>query len=242
MDVSTIINLARDQTGVNATQFSDAQVLSYLNLIKNNFWSYLVSALKENYNWDIFRTSTVVNQDEYVFPLIASDTAWVKKLHSVWITYSWEINDLWLIDYTPARLIKTSELPYEWNHYVDNQSETDPIYHISDNSIFIAPAPSTAITNWIKITWVKKIIDYEVSTTESNMVIPVDYHDTLLQGVFSYMYQPQGKKQEAIAEKQEYIRMRKEAVTELIDRYAEPFYATYPWENNRPDDYIINPY
>jgi hypothetical protein len=60
------------------------------------------------------------------------------------------------------------------------------------------------------------------------MIIPVDYHDVLIQGIFSYIYQPQGQKQEAMAEKQEYIRMRKEAVTELIDRYAEPFYATYP--------------
>jgi hypothetical protein len=75
MNAATIVDLARDQTGVNDTQFPDAQVLKYLNIVKDNFWSYLVSSLKENYNWDIFRASTVVDQDEYVFPLMASDSA-----------------------------------------------------------------------------------------------------------------------------------------------------------------------
>jgi len=60
MDVADIIDLARDQTHTNSTQFPDAQMLKYLNIVKNNFWSYIVSSISEDYDWDIFTANTVI--------------------------------------------------------------------------------------------------------------------------------------------------------------------------------------
>jgi hypothetical protein len=57
---------------------------------------------------------------------------------------------------------------------VENQSELDPIFFKSDKSYFIAPAPRTAITNWIKLTWIRNIPDYTLSTSEADMMLPVD--------------------------------------------------------------------
>lgn len=62
MDVSDILELARDQTHTNSANATDAQVLKYLNIVKNNFWSYIISSMNEDYDWDIFLTDTVVGQ------------------------------------------------------------------------------------------------------------------------------------------------------------------------------------
>jgi hypothetical protein len=75
MNVNDIIELARDQSYCNTSQVSDAIALKYLNIVKNDFFSYLLNAADDNYNWDYFTDSTVVNQDEYRFPEVAYDSA-----------------------------------------------------------------------------------------------------------------------------------------------------------------------
>ena len=229
MDASEIIDLWRDQTHVTSTMFPDAQVLKYLNIVKNNFWSYIVTALNEDYDWDIFLTPTVANQDEYVLPLMASDTAWVKKLRGLSINYDGTTYDDGSIKYIKAKETQLSSLSREWNYYVNNQDQAFPIYYIADNSVFIAPAPTSAITNWLQLKWVKKIPDYTVSTNEADIILPVDHHDILVQGILPYILKSQGKTQESINEKQEYIRQREQATQELADRNLSPLLMDYPF-------------
>ena len=49
MDVADIITMARDQAHTNATAFPDAQMVKYINMVKNNFWSSITIALNEDY-------------------------------------------------------------------------------------------------------------------------------------------------------------------------------------------------
>jgi len=243
MDVSDILSLSRDQTHVNDTQYPDAQVLKYLNIVKNNFWSYIVTALNEDYDWDIFLTDTVANQSEYVMPLMASDTAWAKKLKWLSINYDGETYDDWSIKYIKAKETKLSSLTREWNYYVNNQDQAFPIYYIADNSVFIAPAPTSAITSALQLKGIKKIPDYTVDTVEANMVIPIDHHDILIQGVLPYILKSQGKNSESIAEKQEYIRQRDQSTIELADRNLSPLLLDYPFireSNSDQDTLLIN--
>ena len=236
MDASEIFDLARDQAHVNSTQFPDAQLLKYLNIVKNNFWSYIVSAISEDYDWDIFTTDTVVNQDEYVLPLIASDTAWAKKIKNVSINYNWETYDDWTIKYIKAKEVKLSSLARNWNYYKNNQDVNSPIYYIADNSIFIAPIPDEAITSWIELKAIKKIPDYTVSTTESSMVIPIDHHDILVQWILPYIHKARWRSDESNFEKWEYVRQRTQAIRELADRNISPFYMDYPIDRELDSD------
>ena len=66
------------------------------------------------------------------------------------------------------------------------------------------------------------------------MVLPIDHHDILIQGVLPYMYKAQGKLQESASEKQEYIRQRDNAVRELADRNLSPAHLDYPHERELP--------
>jgi len=60
MDVTDILDLARDQTSKTATNLPNTTLIKYLNIVKNDFFSYLITAIDENYNWDYFNTDSVI--------------------------------------------------------------------------------------------------------------------------------------------------------------------------------------
>ena len=241
MTSQEIIDLARNQSHVNSTQFPDAQMVIYLNLVKDNFWSYLNSSNREWYNWDIFTaTTTVVDQSEYQLPPVAWDTAWIKKIYSISINYDGETYDTWVLKYIKAREVDPGSLENDWNYYVNYQSADDPIFFIADNSYFVAPAPQSAVVNWIQVKWTKKIKDYTISTTEADIIIPVDHHEILAQGILSYIYKAQWKLQESSFEKGEYEKQRDLVVKELADRNLSPINLTYPEDLNETTNYTIN--
>ena len=67
MDVSTIIELSRKQTGTSAGQISDADYLKYLNIIYKDIFSRLVVDSKK-YTWQSFDTEVNAGQSEYILP------------------------------------------------------------------------------------------------------------------------------------------------------------------------------
>ena len=71
----------------------------------------------------------------------------------------------------------------DWDYYKNNQSELNPVYYVSDNSIFIAPIPQSAVANGIKMTGIRKIADYDLLTVEADIGIPVDFHRVLVFGL-----------------------------------------------------------
>jgi len=60
MNVQDILDIARDQTYQTTTQLPDTTLLKYLNIVKNDFFSYLITSVDENYNWDYFKVDTTV--------------------------------------------------------------------------------------------------------------------------------------------------------------------------------------
>jgi hypothetical protein len=129
----------------------------------------------------------------------------------------------------------------DWDYYKWNQNEGNPLYYISDNSIFIAPVPSTAVTSGIKMTGIRKIPDYELTTVEADIGIPVDFHRVLVFGLAYEMALDKGIPSNDVVEyfnnyefnKQKAIKalaMRKEApVTMLYPEEVET--ASNHWEN-----------
>jgi hypothetical protein len=171
---------------------------------------------------------------------MASDSAWSKKVTSVSVNYDNETYDDWGLKYIKAKPIKLSSLKRNWSYYKNNQDKEFPIYYIADNSIFVAPMPTATTAAWIELKWIKKIVDYETTTTESAMVIPIDHHEVLVQWILPYIYKAMGKWQESISEKQEYIRQRKQSTEELSDRNISPLYMDYPIDRESPS-IVIEP-
>lgn len=231
MDVQGIFTLARDLTHTNSTDFPDPTLLTYLNPVKDEYFSYLITWVSENWQWDIWTTQTVLNQSEYVLPEAASDTEGNIKITAVNITYNAETYDDGTIKYRKAREVNPSSLPETWNYYVNNQSKDDPIYFVADKSIFIAPSlhsDDTLSSEGIELKWIKSIPDYNVSTTENGIRLPLYLHQDLVQWILPYIHRSQWRKNEAQFEQTEYEKRRQKAVEKFSDRNISPHFLTYP--------------
>jgi len=173
----------RRRAKVNTTQYSDVNALIDLNVRKNELWSAVCTTISEPYNWEQWTVASVDLQSEYLIPDVTTTTVGAKLLHSVSIAYDTSTyTDTGAIVYAKARRVDPSSLQEEWNFYVENQSITDPIYRLADNSIFIAPAPRTGEggSTRIKLTGIRNISDWSASTTEANMKFPPDHQQALI--------------------------------------------------------------
>jgi len=112
---------------------------------------------KEDYFYNSITTSTVVDQNEYLFPVRDANQDWLQKVK--WI--SWELNstDDALTPIYPKTL---ENLDYDLESYDDT---INPFYLVQDNSLFIYPAPKEITTLKIYgILYPKKLLGADVDT------------------------------------------------------------------------------
>lgn len=229
----TIIANMRRIVKINTSQYSDNEALEDLNTIKDELWTWIISKVQDRYNWERWTANTTALQWEYSIPTVASNTAWAKLLNWISIAYNSEnYTKIWTIKYIQAREVNPNWLDYDWDYYSENQSEDDPIYYVADNSFFIAPIPRTSITNWIKLTWIRKIPDYTLSTTEVDMKLPIDVLRNLVYWlvVFWYMCKPADDWTINNAEAR-WIKKREESIRWLEIRVDTPTTFLYPDQN-----------
>lgn len=225
-----VINQMRRICRVDTSQYTDANALIDLNTLKDEFWSSIVTTVNEDYNWERWTTDSVALQSEYTTVTVAYNTAGTKVLKWVAINYdNTTYTNTGIKEFVKARLVNPYTLEQDWDYYVENQSELDPIYYVADNSYFIAPAPRTAVTWGIKLTWIRKIPDWTLSTTEADMKIQVDQQNALVFGlvVFGLMnkWADAGTINDAEAR---WFRKRQEALKSLETRVETPVFFTYP--------------
>lgn len=138
--------------------------------------------------------------------------------------------------YAKANNVERDSLEKEWNWYLANQDSAKPMFDVSENSIFIAPLPKTAQADGIKFRGIKNIPDYTLSSTESDMKIPYNWHEILVLGLIEYCYSQKAMPSEASLARQVYEKRRDEAVQRLGDRVVSPFVNEYPQSSTyRPD-------
>lgn len=214
--------------------------LRWLNKAKDKFWSWVVTAVGEDFGWQQWTTPSVAGQSEYPTLEVASDRAGTKKIEAVYVAYNNSTyENTGKLQYTKCALVTRTSLEREWEWYEANQPTDRPLYIIADNSIFIAPVPTIAISTGIKLTGIQKIPDYSETTQEAEMVITSEYSYILVQGLLPYIYRFQGKINEANAETAEYERLETKALYDLGDRITWPMYSKYPDEQYRG---IFNPF
>jgi hypothetical protein len=241
MNSAQIMDMSIDQADVNIIDYPYTRLVKYLNLVKDDFFTYLITWANGEWNWDIWTTTSVASQTEYPLPEAASDTEWNLQINGVSINYDWGTYDEGTFKYKKARLVKLNNLTKNWNYYINNQSKEDPIYYIADKSIFLAPQPdsSQAWASRIQLKGIKSIVDYDENTTEPNIKIPLYLHDVLVQGVLPYIHKAEGRKTDAKDERLEYEERRNLAVIKFSNRSQWPTFLNYPDEVNE-DNLIIN--
>lgn len=191
--LQTIVDRNRRLNYVDSIQYTDVSALEDANYRIHQIEDYITSAIWEGFFWDILKTdTTVVNQSEYTLPIISTWLFnWVPKIENISIMYQtwWE--------YVKAREVNRQTLDYDMSWYETNQSESDPIYFIADNSYFIFPAPKTAVVNWIKLYWIKSLADVALTTTYADLFggkIPDKYFYMI--DLSEFIKRQQGKEQE----------------------------------------------
>lgn len=232
MTTAQIIAQMRRKSWADTAQYSDENALIDLNTLKDEFWSAICSTVNEDYNWERWTTSSIALQSEYTTAAVAYNTAWTKILKGVAINYDADTytDTGWLV-YIQARLVNPYTLPNEWDYYVENQSEDDPIYYVADNSFFIAPAPRTAVTNWIKLTWLRKIPDYTLATTEADIKLPIDVHQTLVYWLVVHALENKRVEENLIISAENRRKEKRlEAIRSLETRVETPLLLKYPDE------------
>lgn len=240
-----ILTTAREWANTPSTVVSDSIALRYLNMRKDDLWSAFVGRADADFNWDEWTTDSVALQSEYVIPAVSRTANGVKAIHGVQINYDGEtLENTGVLDFVTAREVGTNQLKMPWSWYVENQSKDDPIYRVSDNSVFIAPAPLSAQagTGRIKMTGIRNIIDYTISgvdgavatTTEDAMRIPLDRQKTLVLGVAADLCRYRQKSSEAADWEAQYSKEKGEYVSQASQRTATAFYAPYPEDGNVP--------
>lgn len=226
-----IESLVRRYTWVNTSQYSQAEFLEDLNMVKDIFWNKIVATWLWKRYYDIINTNSVFNQTEYVLPIVSSTTASIKTIKWVDICYDWKTYPTtWELIYIPATEVNPHQLPYDWEYYKVNQSPENPIFYAADKSVFIAPVPDKDITNWVKIEWIKKIADYDIDTTEADMKIDIDYHSILLLWVIPYALM---SKRVSIWEIQKAQNDYTQAETIALRSLEEM--VDWPWQMKYPD-------
>ena len=223
MNWQQIITRALRLSHTNVSNYPIAQSVEDLNLVYQDLVDRIVCISKGDYFWDIWTSDSVVGQSEYLAESlgVSPDDLDIKKINKVFIKYS--ASDTY---YTQALYQNPWTLDKHPEYYSDNQSKANPFFYIQDESFFLYPAPTEAVTWGIQIFVIHKPADIDETTTEANIEIPAQFHKIMSDWLKMYIYQSQGKINEAQVAEQDYEKGITNMVAFIKQRYNQPIKKT----------------
>jgi len=213
MNVQDLVNRARRLWYVDIAQYSDNVAIEDFNIIYQDIADTIVN-LQEDYFWDYFVADMVNWQNEYTLP---NNLTWdyTELYKSIWISTKYDIDS----KYIKAKRTSPNNLDNDLTYYEDTQSKFSPMYHISDNSYFIYPKPTKAVTSWIKVYWIKTLKDLLITDTVLfAWKIPSKFYSIISLGMLESIYQIRWMINEANNAKQRYELAKKELINAITPR------------------------
>lgn len=172
MDVATIIDLSRKQTGTSAWQISDTDYLKYLNITYKDIFSRL-SVNAKKYAWQSFITEVNAWQSEYILPQPSEDSTGLKLVLTAFLD--------------------GKKLPlYDSSLYDSERDITNPKIHehpygiLRDGSIFLIPIPKKDGQLYIEGKYIP--LDLELTNTSDEIKLQPEYHNILVKGLNSLVF------------------------------------------------------
>ena len=195
-----IIAKALLDTSTDSDNYDPATVgIEALNIVSDEVNNEVVQVVKEDYFWDRLKVDTIDLQNEYnittawiTWDWVASTSVNVKKVNKIFIKYA--TTDTY---YTRLTYQNPDTLEKDLEYYADNQSKTAPFYYIQDRSIFIYPAPTPWITQWLKMNAIYTPPAIALASPETWLPLQPDKHYIYALWLAEHIYKSQGKLQEA---------------------------------------------
>lgn len=231
MDVSTILQLARETTNTSSsmTNLSDSSLLPYLNIVYHDLEDAITAKVDSDYFVKEFYTNTVDGQERYQMREATSTQQWRKRLLEVGIKRDDEQ------DYY-------KKLPIMDSNQDDVFSDKDKAERVeSDGSVdvlgkymFVYPAPTTAVVAWLYVLASTTMIDLLVAWSESD-IFPDNpelrnFHQLLVIGMKRWIYQLKWQVKEKNDAMNEYEMEKRRMVMSIRNRTSQPVTMTLPRE------------
>lgn len=205
MDVSTIITKSRRQTGTTVGQKTDDLMLDDLNTVYFDIFQRLATKSKK-YTRQTYKTTPVIWQNEYQVPKQDSVITGLKRVLNIQIKYTSD----W--DFIPCKMYDSS-FPVD----TDYEDYDNPYCVVRDDSFFVYPAPTVAVTDWLVVEWQYIPLPLESDTESQYIKLSVDNHDVLLAWLNMWNW---ADKQ--LLDKKEIARQEYEAgILRIIDEWAD---------------------
>lgn len=224
MNVQQIIDRARRLWYVSSNQYNDTQALEDFNIVRKKLWKILVQRVNEDFFFDILTTDLIADQSEYN---LYDDTnnIEVDKLQEVYVKY-----DSTATEHTKATLVNKDDLDKDLTWYAENQPESDPIYYVADESVFIYPK-GKGVTGGLKYHATLKLNDLLITDDKNSILI--DAPELLADGLLPYVYQSRGLLNEKNDAKASY----EESVSEYVELLSDRISTTQ--EVELPDNELL---
>ena len=211
MNVQSIINRARRLWYISSNQYTDAEALEDFNIVRSKLGKVINQRVDEDFFFDILTTDLIASQSEYNLFDDTNDIV-VDKLQDVYVKY-----DATAAQHTKATLVDKDNLDKDLNWYAENQPQSNPIYYVADESVFVYPE-GTAVTGGLQYHATLKLNDLLITATEEEILI--DAPELLADGMLPYIYQKRGLLNEKNDAKVSYENSVSEYIELLSDRIS----------------------
>lgn len=213
-----IFEMAREQAGwVSSAQFPSAWLLKYANVVYKEIQNALIRKVNENYFYDILYADTLAWQNEYTLKSTNWTTIWCKKI----ITGNIKRKDADSY-YTKLKQSSTNLSEQAIDEQKSNPDQ-ESFIQIKDGSVFVFPAPTETVNQWLMVEAIVSLIDLTVDWAE-NTIFPYnselrDYHKIIAYGIVPYIYGKLKQTNEKISAKNEYLNELNIMMDEISDRF-----------------------
>lgn len=167
------------------TNYPDSIGIEHYNRIYKKVISKM-RLLDDDYFYQQWRSNTVISQQEYTIQTIGVTD--ITRVKTVSVKYTADQTY-----YSPCREVSADQLPYWKDWYAVNQSKTDPIYYIQDQSIWIFPVADVAVTDGLFIEAIIQPLSLLTSDTASSVVVPERVNEVIEDGMTPFALEYIGK-------------------------------------------------
>jgi hypothetical protein len=179
-----LISKAQRQTYSNTSSYPNTDALLDLNNRLQILYSRIQTEVDEGYFWNYATANTVVSQAEYVTDVVGS-----LKINQVdGISVKYKSTDA---GYTKLKPVAFESLDFDMAEYATFTGE--PFYFMKDQSIFIFPSPTEAVTSGFKIFSINQPADVTYAGVEADIKLQPRWHQIAVYGMCADYWYANGK-------------------------------------------------
>ena len=212
---SQAIANVRTRTHSNTQSYSDTIGIMHYN------WSYQdvtgdIQLLDEEYFFDYGLGNTVIDQTEYQVKQLISPTYGtvdITQIKNVLVKYTADQTY-----FTPVTELGRESLENWTDYYAVYQDINNPVYYIQDNSIWLFPAPTEAVTGGLKVECIIQPPDLLTADTLDKVFVPKRIQRIIEEGMMPFAYEYLGKENMIVWAVNMYDKRKKEALAHIKNR------------------------